>query len=443
MICAGIPSLGTAESPLLPHVEIEETVYEPLPANNGAGPLWCYGSTCIVRRGDDVFVSGLETLPDAKPLNNCRWLLFQRKPDGWHLVQRDETGRQREPCPLGIYNNGHIFLSTNPTLAPPDAYAGPANPHLVRFSAADPAEPPIALQPIWSAEPGFSEHSYRGLGVDGPNGELVLLNIFAHEGQYWAFLDRRGLWTNRSVILFPIRGCYPQVALVNRVCHVLAIGDIVEPVEEWRKWKFETTKREWDYVFRRLFYAWNPDIAAEQFAKPLEIDNLDATAGHITNLDLWVDAQGDAHVLYRKSTVQSAAMRDRFFPGLPIVHSLERCVLREGRVLARHTLLAGGEKGSPEVPGWARFHATPDGRLFMFYHVSGTDSTGAPLNENRLVEVFADGTCSTPATVPLKEPLTNFMTATERGGSPPSFILDLLGSARGPALRYVRLRLAE
>jgi hypothetical protein len=39
-----VTSLATP--PPGPAVEAEECLYEYLPANNGAGPLWCYGSTC-------------------------------------------------------------------------------------------------------------------------------------------------------------------------------------------------------------------------------------------------------------------------------------------------------------------------------------------------------------------------------------------------------------
>jgi len=49
-----------------PAVEVEEDVYSFLPANNGAGPMWCSGSTCLVRIGDDVFASGLETVKDGR-----------------------------------------------------------------------------------------------------------------------------------------------------------------------------------------------------------------------------------------------------------------------------------------------------------------------------------------------------------------------------------------
>jgi len=74
-------------------VEIEEDVYSFEPANNGAGPMWCHGSTCLVRIGDDVFASGLETLKDCKPLNNCRWTLFNREENGWKLLRADEAAQ--------------------------------------------------------------------------------------------------------------------------------------------------------------------------------------------------------------------------------------------------------------------------------------------------------------------------------------------------------------
>src|SRR5262249_35047700 len=97
--------VGLAESMyrsvnLHPKVELEEEVYSYAPANNGAGPMWCSGSTCLLRIGNDVFASGLETIAGAKPLNNCRWMLYKRDAEGWSLQQADASGRTREPCPL-------------------------------------------------------------------------------------------------------------------------------------------------------------------------------------------------------------------------------------------------------------------------------------------------------------------------------------------------------
>ena len=66
-----------------PVVEAEEVVYQYLPADNGSGPMWCNGSTSIVRTGKEVYASGIETVPGWKPLNNCRWMLFERSKKGW------------------------------------------------------------------------------------------------------------------------------------------------------------------------------------------------------------------------------------------------------------------------------------------------------------------------------------------------------------------------
>src|SRR5699024_8069646 len=101
---------------LQPVVELEEQVYSFAPADNGAGPLWCHGSTCLVRIGPDVFASGLETLKDCPPLNNCRWTLLTRRASGWERVQSDPHDRTREPSPLAVFPNGRLFLSANPTL---------------------------------------------------------------------------------------------------------------------------------------------------------------------------------------------------------------------------------------------------------------------------------------------------------------------------------------
>ncbi len=120
-------TLGSA--PLLqPVVEAEEDVYSYVSADNGAGPLWCGGSTCLVRSGGEVFASGLETIKGLKPLNNCRWLLFHRASNGWQLAQADPEGRTREPAPLAGFPDGQVFLSVNPTLTASNTYNGPARP---------------------------------------------------------------------------------------------------------------------------------------------------------------------------------------------------------------------------------------------------------------------------------------------------------------------------
>jgi hypothetical protein len=425
-----------------PAVEVEETVATCDPPGNGAGPLWCYGAPLLFRLGDTVFVSAMETGEGVPPLCNTRWRLFRRSAaNGWELVRAAEAFREREPCPLVGFEDGRMFLCVNPSTRPPGTQYGPCDPHLLEFSATEPTAPPPAVRPIWAPGTQFTDHSYRGIAADGQRGELLLLNIHAGTGeQFWAYRDASGGWSQRGTIRFPIRSCYPQVALRAGAAHVLAIGDIVEPVEEWRRYKFEQTGRQWDYVFRRLFYTWTPDISAVPFAEPVEVDTVEATAGHISNLDLWLDGSGGAHVLYRKNSVQSALLRDRFFPGVPLVTALEHVVMRDGGAATRHTLRTGGEGSSPETPGFARFHATPDGRLFAVYRSAGAHGSDRPASENCLLEVCREPSPE-PTPIPLQEPFTTFFTATERGGSPASDVLDLYGVGRdGTVLRYARVR---
>ena len=215
---------------------------------------------------------------------------------------------------------------------------------------------------------------------------MLALNIDAvTSAQHWSYLPGDGASSRSGEVRFPIRACYPQVALRDRAAHVLAIGDIVEPNEAWRAHKKETTGSAWDYVFRRLFYAHSPDIGREGFAPPIEVDSVEATGGHIRNLDLWLDPRGIAHLLYLKTNI-SGALRDRFFPGRKIVTTLEHAEVERGRVIRRTTLSTGGE-GEAETPSFARFHATADGTLLVVSTVGGSKPDGSPVLENRLIRV--------------------------------------------------------
>ena len=146
-------------------VEAEEDIYSFAPADNGASPLWCHGSTTLARRGDQVYMAGLETVPERPPLNNCRWLLYGRDANGWSLLHRDQDGYTREPSPLALLDNGDLIVSANPSLAG-EAYNGPAEPTVFRFSGGQ--TPPTAEHPQWRGQPAFTEHSYRSLVADGP-----------------------------------------------------------------------------------------------------------------------------------------------------------------------------------------------------------------------------------------------------------------------------------
>jgi len=425
-------------------VEVEESVTTCNPPGNGAGPFWCYGSPLIVRHGDDVFVSAMETGENVPLLCNTRWRLFHKHGnENWDMVQVSAKFNEREPCPLVGFSDGRLFLSVNPSTQPSGTKYGSCDPHLLEFSAMEPKKPGIQILPIWNDDIFFTDHSYRGIAVDGEKGEILALNIHARSGdQYWSFCEASGKWSSHGQIKFPIRSCYPQVALKNKAGHVLAIGDIVEPNEEWQKYKFEKTGASWDYVFRRLFYTWTADVTKKEFSEPIEVDELEATSGHILNLDLWIDDQGQAHILYRKQTVQSNLMRDKFFPDTPITISLEYVVLNDGKIIKRKTLFKGGEGASTEIPGYARFHIANDGRLFVVYYCSGKDDKGNSISENRLIQVLPEGD-NKSITIPLQKPFGMFFTAIQRGGSKQSDIIDLYGPGSGTEIRYARVKYGD
>lgn len=456
-VCAGlgagtVPDLPPSP-PAAPRVEIEEDVYSYAAANNGAGPMWCSGSTCLVRLGGDVFASGLETLTDAKPLNNCRWLLFHRGAAGWEKVPADAAGRTREPCPLATFADGRIFLSANPTLSPSrEQYAGPAQPEILQFTTADLKAPFTRILPVWEDAPEFTEHSYRSFAADGPRRELILFQNIGYTHAEWAFRDGQGRWSARGRLQWPwgadyeqpqpIRVCYPDVALKDRAVYFCGVSDVVEPNSAWRAFKKALTGQEWDYEFRRLFFTWTTNITTGRFAPWVEIASREKTCGWITPGDLWIAPDGAAHLLWTERALDER-LRTKFFPEAKQSHALNYAVVRGGAVVLRRTLALAEEGGSQEIPGRGRFQVTPENRLIVIYYVSGKDAAGRAVSENRLMELYPDGSHTLPVKVPLRHPFSDFFTATPRAGSAPSRTLDLLGPRAGApqTISYARIRL--
>jgi hypothetical protein len=430
-----------AGRPLRPIVEVEEDVYGFHPAHNGASPMWCYGSTCLVRMGDEVFASGLETLADAKPLNNVRWTLWKRTARGWQLQQADPEDRTREPCPLGCFTYGRLFLSVNPTLVEdPEARAGPARPEILQFRADDPKAPYRTLLPDWKEKPRFTEHSYRSFAADGERGELILFQNVGYTHSQWAFLGRDGRWITGKLV-WPeredpkfapydstrARVNYPNVLLRDRAVHFCGASAF----NKWDRVRDapELMGRKWSNRWRRLYYTWTPDVTAGEFQPWVRIASTEKTGGWLFGADLWLDGDGRVHLLWMEYPI-GRELRDRHFPDIPRITSLQYAVVVDGGVRLRRTLVQGGEGVSGVTPNSARFHVTPDGRLLVFYYVEGTDTEGKAVCENRLMEVFPNGRIGEPVTVPMKHPLGGFLgffTATPRGGSPPSPTLDVLG----------------
>jgi len=434
---------GTARADVQPVVEVEEVVTRYTSANNGAGPLWCYGSTAIARDGSEVFLSCIETGKDVPPLCNCCWQLWQRGPGGWKIVQHENEYRQREPCPIAVIPGGPVFLSVNPSTQPPGVHYGLCRPLVLQFGRKDLAAPPKQEEPAFAEGTYFTDHSYRGFAADGLTGELLLLNVHAKNKEYYvSYRDVQNGWHARGTISFPIRGAYPQVALRQGAAHVLAVGDIVEPVEEWRKLKLEKTGSKWDYVFRRLFYTYTPDIAKKPFAEPLQVETVDNTGGHITNLDLFIDARGAAHLLYLKQPYANQVIREKFFPEAANTAHLEYVVVQEGKVVGRRTLAATSSNAGDLTPAYARFHVGAGEKLYAIAAGSMADEKGKPVFGDFLAPVPSGGGKPAFTRIALHKPLSNFFTNTPRGGSKPGDLIDLHGVAADPLeLRYVRIRL--
>ena len=160
-------------------VEAEEVVTRYAPANNGAGPMWCYGSTVIARQGRDVYLSVIETGEDVPPLCNTRWQLWRRDIDGWEILAFESGYRQREPCPSAGCHDGSVFLSVNPSIEEPGTRYGRCEPLVLEFDRRKGASVARTHRPTWASGTYFTDHSYRGFAADGQTGELLLLNINA------------------------------------------------------------------------------------------------------------------------------------------------------------------------------------------------------------------------------------------------------------------------
>ncbi|MBI2191941.1 MAG: hypothetical protein HYU36_08155 [Planctomycetes bacterium] len=436
-----------------PVVEVEQDVYRYEPANNGASPLWCHGSTCLARIGSDVFATGLETLPDQKPLLNCRWMLFHRRDDEkeFHLVCRDLRERTREPSPIACSQDGRFFVSVNPTLTDLTKYSGPARPQVLELTVRDPFAPWKSLSPRWEGEPAFTEHSYRTFTADGSRGELLLLQNTGYDRAWWSFRDSNGEWSacghvdwpwgGEYVKPQPVRLCYPNVVLADRAVHFFGVSDIVEPNPAWKAYKKEITGREWDFDFRRLFYSWTPDITRQPLHPWIEVASREKTCGWLQMGDLWLAPDGAVHLLWHDRSLDER-LRQKFFPGERLTISLEYAVLRDGRKVFQGTLAVSGDGGTGEVPGAGRFQVAEDGRLFVLYAV--TLAGGAI--ENRILEIRPGGHATGPMRIPLAKPFVPmFFTATTRGGSRPSNVIDVLGHGAGDpqTIRYARIRITE
>ena len=406
---------STASDParLRPVVEAEEEVYRYEPADNGAGPLWCHGSTCLVRIGEEVFASGLETLKDVKPLNNCRWTLFRRGPKGWELLRKDENGRTREPCPLAAFPGGPLFLSANPTLTAPQRLQRPGPAGDPRVLAGRPQRPTQddpagvggqaavhrALLPQLRrrrAGPGadpLSEHRLhaRGVGLPrqgGPLGRQGQARLAVGRGVRQAGADPR--------LLSERRAREPRGLLLRRQRHHRALSQVAGVQEEAHRPRLGLRlPPPVLHLVPGHHHGQVPAVGGDrQPRQDLRLDHARRPLGGARRHGPpALDGAGD-----RRAAAQGVLPRREAVAR----HELRPGPRRQGRA-APHAG-RGGRRGPQRsavrgaVPGHARGPAVR-GLLRR-----GRDSSGKGVSENRVVEIRADGTPGQHVRVPLAHP---------------------------------------
>jgi hypothetical protein len=258
------------------------------------------------------------------------------------------------------------------------AGAGPAKPTILQFNADDATLTPTVLIPSWRKDwlPSFTEHSYRSFAADGVNGELILFQNIGNDYAEWTFQNKTGDWSFKGQIKWPwgieydpprfVRLAYPNVLLDNRAVHFVGVSNIVEPNDEWRETKKALTGKKWDYVFRRLFYAWAPDIANQKFTNWIELANLDKTAGRINLGDTWLAPNGRLHVIWDEAVLDKR-LQNKFFQDQEQRNQLKYAILYNGKVESSRELIISSENEPNLIPYLPRFHTTPDGELFVFF----------------------------------------------------------------------------
>jgi hypothetical protein len=421
-------------SPVIPKVITEELFMEYEPSENGSTPLWNRGASVIVRQSEDVFISMIETISEWEQPNNVTCSLHQRDGDKWKVVVElnDPT---REPCPIASDGNS-LFISTNTSLGEN------SQPEVVRAQKAILGSETSVLTPEWAEEHNFTAWSYRGLGMDVNNKEVLLLNISDDHGYYWSFLDANGQWSRKGVMNFPVqedgtnlRLAYPNTILQNRSAYIMTVSDIKETNDEYVAYMLDYGT-DFHYVFRQLYYAWTPDIASQD---PTEWKLLASTEpyGEISNQDVWMAEDGTTHFLWIEESIDGRL--EDYLPEVADTQTLWHAVLKDGEVISRTVLMEYDSRGMR--PNRARFQSLPDGRLFVF--ISGYEGAGGV--GNRLIELYQDGTHSKAVKINLDEPLDVFQIAGQQNGSNPSNYIDIIGATDWDTspLYYARIQLGR
>lgn len=431
----------------------DEIITTTTQTHNGSNPMWCLGAPLIVRENGNVWASISVHDPDEPPMCNAHWELWRKTaPRPWAQIRRGPAASEREPCPLFMPEPGRLMLSVHPKILEKELqsdgeYSWYCQPAIAAFDTRDIHDEVDILQPEFPRGTQFTQHSYRSLAVDSASRAFLLMVINRENDFNVTWRDASGTWRAVGAPAFPIRSCYATMLLNGTEGHVFAIGDIKEPVQAWKEEKFRVLNREWDYAFRRVFYARAPDLGTGKFDMPLEIDTVDDTAGWAFNLDMAIDANGRVHLLWVRQNIHYDFLRDRFFPGVPILQEIRHAVIENGRVISTETLSSQREAGDAKRRrlSTGRFHQLPDGRLLAVLFAERANFDEPSSTELRIQEMdLMARNSAPPVRVHLEKPLSAgwFFTNTTRGGSKPDNNLDILTTETRDgiiSLRYIHV----
>jgi len=123
-------------------------------------------------------------------------------------------------------------------------------------------------------------------------------------------------------------------------------------------------------------------------------------------------------------------------------------VLKDGTILDKRILLAGGETAGPLRPtgyiGHPRFHITPDHTIYVLCDLVGTTPQTTAQTGTYAMRIESDGSASVPVRIPFACSIPSaFFTATPRAGNRLTEAADLLiaDTVDGrPVARYARIR---
>lgn len=351
-----------------------EKICDTRPWDNGAGPMWTYGNSCLLRVGERVFFTTNHVEEGRAPHNNTYMVLYEKTGDGpWKQVFRDEDRYQREPCQLLYTGDDRLLLYTNPTREsyPPEVITAvvPAVPMLYVFDIADGVKKVQELILPWD-EPDypFRSHSYRGCARDEVTGNLFFDCIYYPpdtDGFHcYSVLDSQFRPVRMSKLDFPERGLYHNVVMHDGETYLFAITGVKEENEEWAAYKEQMGGFDW--VFQKLYVKYTPDITRQEFGPAQVVCDVSATSGNVSNMDCCFDG-GDVLFLTRETSIDEAYMRDRFFPGVERTEELVLYRFRGGKQKSRTVIDRTTDAEGP-LPLYAgAFHTAAGGKVYVVW----------------------------------------------------------------------------